>query len=307
MMKLIDPILDAGFKLIFGREKVSEPLLVNLLNSIFSDDPVLGNIVGLHFINTEYPHEQIEGRGLRYDIRCVTSTGHHFIVEMQKGEQTHLLERSQYYVARALAAQGYKGKNEDNRNWTFSLTPVVSVFFCNFMVSGLEEDPVIYLGLCNLKSGKLVDESQRYVFIQLPCFRKPEGECESELDQWIYNIKNMGARQSVAFKNDNAVFNYLDSVSSVAALSLDEREKYEAALMYSRDYNAILATAKEKAMVEGLKEGIAKGREEGIAKGREEGALDVIRDVVGRLRANGMDNQSIANILGKDLEQIASI
>lgn len=33
--KIIDPIFDEGFKLIFGRENVSECLLMSILNNIF--------------------------------------------------------------------------------------------------------------------------------------------------------------------------------------------------------------------------------------------------------------------------------
>ncbi|MDE7441916.1 MAG: Rpn family recombination-promoting nuclease/putative transposase [Muribaculaceae bacterium] len=51
--RVIDPMFDIGFKLIFGREKVSEPLLVDLLNSVFEGDPVYGNIVSVSFCNTE--------------------------------------------------------------------------------------------------------------------------------------------------------------------------------------------------------------------------------------------------------------
>ena len=270
-MKIIDPLLDEGFKLVFGREHVSEPLLLKLLNSIFAGDPELGNIVSLRFTNTEHPNEQIGGRGLRYDITCTTSSGHKFIVEMQKGEQKHLIERSEYYVSRAIASQGFKGKDEENHNWDFSLTPVVGVFICNFKVPGLEEDLLTYGGICNLRTGKPIGRSQCYAYIQLPYFRKEEEECESLLDKWIFNIKYMGIRQSVAFKADNEIFNYLDNVSSVAALNSDDRHLYESALRYARDYNAIMATAKEKAEAEGMQRGLQKGMEEGLQKGMQEG------------------------------------
>ena len=81
----------------------------------------------------------------------------------------------------------------------------------------------------------------------------------------------MGIRQSVAFKADNEIFNYLDNVSSVAALNSDDRHLYESALRYARDYNAIMATAKEKAEAEGMQRGLQKGMEEGLQKGMQEG------------------------------------
>ena len=112
--KIIDPIFDIGFKLIFGREKVSERLLINILNNIFSGDPMFGNITSLRFTNTERPNEYVDGKGIRYDIRCETAAGHQFIVEMQKGEQKHFLDRCGYYVSRGTAEQGFKGKHDMN-------------------------------------------------------------------------------------------------------------------------------------------------------------------------------------------------
>ncbi|MDE6057938.1 MAG: hypothetical protein K2F93_07975 [Muribaculaceae bacterium] len=56
----------------------------------------------------------------------------------------------------------------------------------------------------------------------------------------------------MAFKADNEIFNYLDNVSSVAALNSDDRHLYESALRYARDYNAIMATAKDYADAEGM-------------------------------------------------------
>lgn len=258
--RVIDPILDTGFKLIFGRENVSECLLIDLLNNIFKGDPQLGNITSLTFTNTERPNEYVEGKGIRYDIRCVTASGHRYLVEMQKGDQKHFLERSEYYVSRGLAEQGYKGKNKDGHDWDFSLVPVVGVFFCNFHVRGLERKPVTKLRLCDEDSGKPVGSYQRYAFIQLPCFDKDEWECGTKLEQWIYNIKNMGSMQRVAFASDNEIFRYLDSVSNVAALSPAERDVYEASLKRARDYYAVLRTAEEKAEEKGIAKGIEKGR-----------------------------------------------
>lgn len=269
--KLIDPIEDAGFKLIFGRESVSEELIKDLLNSIFANDPLLSNITEVTFLNTEKPNESIGGRGLRYDIRCVTSTGHHFIVEMQKAEQRHFLERCIYYLSRDFAEQGYKGKDQTNKHWDFSLTPVVGVFFCNFPVRELGAKPVVQGRLMDVEDFKPIGDYLRYVFIQLPCFEKGEKECATLIEQWIFNIKNMGQMQNVAFKEQREIFAYLDSVANVAALSPSERDTYEAALMRARDYNAQMKTAREKGWESGRKEGWESGMQQGMQQGLQQG------------------------------------
>ncbi len=321
-VKYIDPLYDAGFKLIFGREKISEPLLKDLLNKLFENDSELNDITSVTYVNNEQPHEYIHGRSLRYDISCVTSSGHRFIVEMQKADMRHFMERAFYYVARSIASQGHKGKDDNNKEWDFSLVPVIGVFFCNFSVRELPEKVVCHIRPCEMESHKPVGDYTRYVFIQLPNFLKTKDDCDSGCDQWIYNIKNMGMEQNVAFSDKNEVFKYLDSISSVAALSPNEREEYESRLRWARDYNAGMSTARELGFERGLEEGILKGREEGILKGREEGILKgreegilkgreegILkgreegistgeRNIVVKMHGNGMDIEEISKITG---------
>ena len=301
--RVIDPIFDVGFKLIFGREKISERLLMNILNNIFSGDPMFGNITSLKFSNTERPNEYVHGKGIRYDIKCETASGHHYIVEMQKGEQRHFLERCGYYVSRGTAEQGFKGRNEDNKFWDFSLMPVVGVFFCNFQVEGLPAKPFTTGRLRDDDTGEPIGDFQRYAFVQIPCFHKEKDECKTLLEQWIYNIKNMGSRQSVAFTEQNDIFRYLESVSNYAALTPEERDDYEAALMRARDYNAVLVTAKEKAMAEGREEGRAEGREEGRAEGRAEEKYDMAR----RMMAIPIPVETIMQVTGLTREELDSL
>ena len=305
--RVVNPIYDEGFKLIFGREGVSEPLLKDLLNSIFADDPVLGNIEQVQFINIEKQNEIKDGRGLRYDIRCLTSTGHHFIVEMQKAEQHHFTERCIYYLSRDISDQGYKGTNENEDNWDFSLTPVVGLFICNFSVRELADQPVVYGRLMDEHSYQPIGDYVRYVFIQLPWFQKSEEDCNLRTDKWIYNIKNMGTTQSVAFRTNDDIFKYLHSVSNVAALDADERNVYEAALMRARDYNAQMKFAEDKAMSIGLAKGIAQGRAEGREEGRAEGRAEGQRDLVKNLLELNVPLSVIASASGLTEDEILHI
>lgn len=105
----------------------------------------------------------------------------------------------------------------------------------------------------------------------------------------------MGKNQSVAFTEQNEIFKYLESVSNYAALTPEQRDDYEAALMRIRDDNAILVTAKEKAMAEGRAEGRAEGEK-----------ISLIRNVK-RMRDKGLDDNVIADLLNQTLDIIASI
>ena len=101
--------------------------------------------------------------------------------------------------------------------------------------------------------------------------------------------------QSVAFKTQDEIFEYLDNVSNVATLPPEERGVYEAALMRARDYNAQMKFARKKAMAEGH------------AEGRAEGAKLEKISLVKSFAAQGVDLNIIAKATGLSIEKIHEI
>lgn len=72
---------------------------------------------------------------------------------------------------------------------------------------------------------------------------------------------------------------------------------------------------KEYARQEGLEEGRAEGREVGLAEGREaglaegkaEGKAEMQRELVLRMKAKGMDEQTVADLVGLSPEDVRGI
>lgn len=291
-IEVIDPTYDTGFKLLFGRENLSEEVLMEFLNALLADDPYFRDIVSLRYLNSEHPHERQDGRGVRYDILCETSAGHRFIVEMQKNRQAHFLERSIYYVSRAVAEQGFRGKDEDDNYWDYSLIPVIGVFLCNFATPELPDKFVTYARLADRDTGKPIGDSIRCIYIQLPLFSKTaEADCNTYLEEWIYNIKYMGPNQNVAFTSHREVFRRLAQISSVASLNEAERRSYEADLKAARDYHAEMNTAR------------ADARAEGRAEGRTEEKYTIAKVLLGM----GQSPEFVAQATGLSIEDILTM
>ena len=246
MPKYIDPTYDAGFKLTFGRENVSEELLIGILNALLCTNEDYEEITSVTYLNNERMAEWKDGKGIRYDILCETESHNRFIVEMQKFDQSYFIDRASFYVARGIAEQGYKGKDEENVGWDYSLKPVYGVFICNFDIATLDSKVITRARVLDEESYKPIGDKTRYYFIQLPHFEKEEDECESLIDMWIYNIKNMGARQEVAFMRNNEIFKRLEKVTSVASLTPAERRSYEADVKNARDTLNQIRTAEER-------------------------------------------------------------
>ena len=328
---LLDPTYDAGFKLLFGREDVSEDMLKELLNSIFEGDSELADIQSVTYMNSEKEGEYSGARGIRYDILCRTGSGHRFIVEMQKAPQRYFIKRAEYYYSRAIAEQGFSGKGKESATWDYDFTPVVGVYICQTRVKGLPPKLVTRCRLADEESGEPIESTIRYVYVQLPYCKQTEEECISYCDEWMYNIRNMGQKQEVAFKSKRDVFRRLAEISKVSNLSPAQRRVYEADIKAARDYHNELEYARAEGLELGLEEGrrqgleqgleqgrrqgleqgreqgLEQGRAQGLEQGREQGAWKKLCSIVSALRSKGMDTPAIAALIGESPEVIASI
>ena len=264
MEKYIDPTSDLGFKLLFGREKISEPVLVDLLNALLCGHEGFEEIKTVSYLNNERSSEWKDGKSIRYDIMCETSSRHRFIVEMQKASQPKFIDRASFYMARGIAEQGYRGKKEEELEWDYSLKPVIGVFLCNFHVPALDRKPIVRAATLDEETFKPIGVKTRYIFVQLPFFNKREEECKNLDDKWIYNIKNMGIKQEVAFRSNSEIFKRLAEVANVATLTPEQRYHYEADVKNARDtlnqirgaYQEGEADAKKAIARKMLKEGL---------------------------------------------------
>lgn len=322
MAKFIDPFTDTGFKIVFGEEDI----LRQFLNALFEKDPGFNQIERVEYRPNERTREWTEGKSIVYDIFCETSTGHKFIVEMQKHPQEYFLSRAVYYVSRAIADQGYKGRQEPEKKssdtghktadpllsetvdsatggeggyWDYNVVPVVGVFFSNFRIPGLQREKFVTMGaLMDIEDKEPIGSYMRYVFIQIPVFRKEAEECNDKFTQWMYNLTHMKSMEAMQFTSHQEIFNRLARVGNLATLSPAERSMYEYDLKKARDYHAELAYARKLAKQEGFAsgraEGLAKGKAEGLAKGKAEGLAQGKAEGRAEGRAEGVEAGKLA-------------
>ena len=147
----------------------------------------------------------------------------------------------------------------------------------------------------------------RYVFVQLAAFKKTEDECENLDDQWIYNIKNMGIRQEVAFRQNSEVFKRLAEVANVATLTPEQRYHYEADVKIVRDTLNQIRGAYQDGEENGEKRGLEKGRAEGRAEGLAEGEQIERRKSIRMMLSFGIRPEQIAKEYGISVTEVAHI
>ena len=294
MAKFINPFTDVGFKRIFGQE-INKDLLIDFLNALLQGERQVQDI---HFLDKELLPEFEKDRGLIYDIYCTDARGEQFIVEMQNKEHVNFRERTLYYLSQAVARQGERGAD-----WKFELKAVYGVFFLNFRLTNLPRKLRTDIVLSDRDTHELFTDKMRFIFLELPSFTKEESECETDFERWIYVLKNMETLQRLPFKARNAVFQKLEQIVDIAAMSKEDRMKYDESIKVYRDQLAVMEFERQKGMAEGMAKGMEKGMAEGIAKGAHDKQLEIARN----LRQMGLSAESIIRVTGLDADVVATL
>lgn len=230
-------------------------------------------------------------RGVIYDIYCTTKSGEQFIVEMQNRQQIHFKERALFYLSHTITRQGEKGAN-----WKFNLKAVYGVFFLNFRLDDAPHKLRTDVVLADRDSHETFCDKLRFIFIELPSFKKEEAECEADFERWIYVLKNMETLKRMPFKARKSVFEKLEKIVDIASLNKEERMKYDESIKVYRDNLGTIEYAEQK----GMKKGLEKGLEEGLEEGREEGRRETARN----LKKLGVPIPVIMDATGLSAEEI---
>lgn len=119
---------------------------------------------------------------------------------------------------------------------------------------------------------------------------KVEADLESDLDRWLYVLKNMSTMEKLPIYLRKPIFEKLFQVAEYSKLSKEEREMYDVSLKRKWDEKAVLDYAKE----EGKKEERAKAEAEKI-----ESAFKMLQ--------NGFDVEMISDIIGLPIEEIQKL
>lgn len=297
MATFINPFVDRGFKIIFGRDE-SKALLIDLLNDLFENEHV---ITDLSYLNVEMPADCTDSRTAIFDLKCKDKDGNFFIVEVQNAAQSYFYERSLYYLCRMICDQDKPGDE-----WKFSLCPVYGIFFLNFK-SGKTDKVRTDIVLADRSNGRQASNLIRQIFLEMPFFDKEEAECENGLDYWLYTLKNMEKLETLPFKGQKALFRRLEELAKIVNLNKKERMEYEECLKIYRDNQNTWDYAIENGFKEGKEEGFKAGKKEGKEEGIKEGRIATSREIAGKLKAQGVDIAAIMTCTGLDADTIASL
>ena len=254
--KYINLMVDWSFKRVFGTE-VNKDILIEFLKVIFPQFA----ITDITYIPTEQLGIMEDDRKAIFDVLCTTEDGKTFLVEMQRGAQKHFFERALYYTSFPIMKQGKKAiakEEEGAEPWDFSLD---GVFFLGILDFEYEQDEMTEhrYQLLETKTLKQMTDKLEFVFVEVAKFNKNEDELETDLDKWLYLLKNMSTLLERPAALRDRVFGRLFDVAEYARLDDKERNNYVNAMNTARDTYNQIAYALEKRTYEIAQRMIAKG------------------------------------------------
>jgi predicted transposase/invertase (TIGR01784 family) len=283
MPRYIDPLVDFAFKKIFGSEP-NKDLLIAFLNEVFRGRKHIADLV---YNKNEHPGDLRNEGAAIFDLLCTGDNGEKFLIEVQRGRQGRFKERALFYTSRLISEQAPKGKRTE---WGYDITEVYLVALLeDFTLPGNPANTYLHdICLCNRETGEIFYDKLGYTYIELRNFVKTEGELETDLDKWLYVLKNMSAMDKIPVYLRKPIFEKLFSIAEYSNLTKEEKTMYDSSMKYKWDNKNVLDYAVQEAKLE--------ARLEGKVEGKVEVALI--------MKNEGMPTTQIAKFTGLSIEEI---
>ena len=287
-MKFLDPKNDIAFKKIFGNDH-HKNITINFLNNVLN---LSGNrlIKDITFHETAKLPDRIKGKKVYFDVYCIDKGNNHYIIEMQSLNEYNFVERSEFYIARALMQQLNKGKDYQK------LLPVIFVGIVNFSLFDeldgtvhKKQEVMSHYSMRNDVTGERLKKSRQFLhYIELSKFNKTLDQLETLTDKWFYFFKHAHTLNDVP-----KPLKYLQEAFNI----LDELQWNDADLQdYTLEQEII---DRERRQQEGSHQ---EGFEEGLQKKAEEIAIGLLQekiDVLVIAKITKLSSEYIQDLLKK--------
>jgi len=285
--RYLEATIDFAFKKLLGDQSRSD-LTIHFLNHILErkQGELITKVTMINIENVPFAEDKKESY---LDIRCSDEQKKEYIVEVQRKNEGNFIERTQYYVSRALSSQLPEGgKYKD-------LKPVIFVgVLTKFNIFPGKDDYLTHHAVTNLKTSERTHLHAEYHYVELKKFNKTLDEAAKHVvDQWIYLMKYAHKLQDIPtqFAKTKEIAKALH-VLEFERLPENEKLMYLKQTEMEHSEENVKRTAREE------------GRAEGEAKGKAEGERQAKLAIAKELLAAGMSVDKIAAITGLTASEI---
>ena len=287
---------DYGFKRAFATPQNAE-VLKKFLNALFEGKMIITDVT---FEDKEVLPPDASGKRIVYDAYCTTSTGYHFVVEMQRKQSELFGKRMVFYISSCVFRQGESGGS-------YKFEPVYLIVITDFDMRPLQHRLVNEIVLMERNTNVVFTEDFKIFFLSLSQVSDDWDKCKTELERRLYLIKNMEKLNKESKPYKTGEYEEMFNASEIASMAAEDIVAYRNSIMIEMERQSELEFAKFEGRLEGRQEGLQEGREEGRVEGREEGRLEEKVKVAKKMIEKGMDVGDIMLYTGLSEQQILSL
>jgi len=280
--KYIDPLVDFAFKKLFGSEP-NKDLLMAFLNEVFRGRK---HIVDLVYNKNEHPGDIKDEGAAIFDLLCTGDKGEKFLIEIQRAKQGYFKERALFYTSRLISDLAPKGQR---KAWGYNIAEVYLIALLeDFNLDGSPAESFLHdICLCNRETGEIFYDKLGYTYIELTKFVKTDVELDTDLDKWLYVLKNMSRMDKIPVYLRKPIFEKLFNIAEYTNLTKEEKAMYDSSLKYKWDNKNVLDYAVSTAK----------------AEGERNKALDIARE----MKKDGMPYAQISKFTELTIEEIEKL
>ncbi len=286
-IKYLDPKADLTFKKIFSNHP---DLLISLLNALL---PLKQEqqITSIEYLPAELVPVDPIHKDTIVDVRCKDVEGRQFVVEMQMAWTDAFRQRVLFNASKAYVSQAEMGYKYEDLQPVYSLNLVNEIF---------EKDIKEYIHnyrIVHDKHTKKIIEGLCFTFIELPKFQ-PHTMKEKRMTilwlRFLTEINDKTKEVPAELLENPEISRALEEVK-ISAFTDEELRAYDK--FWDR-------VSSEKTLMEGrYGEGLKDGMKKGMQVGESNKALEIAR----KMKAAGMDADTIREMTGLDKGKIENV
>jgi predicted transposase/invertase (TIGR01784 family) len=299
---------DFAFKRVFAKKS----MLISFLNAIGTLPETVEDVEYLPLEQLGYVKTI---RRAVYDLYVKTTSGKHYIIEMQVAEQKHFAERMILYASHAVTGQALKGKmitindkgEKVERDWDYEIAGVYLIAIVDFIMfpeKVAEEIMIEEIELMRKKANIPFSDKYKFTVIELPKFRKTLETLSTLKEKWLFVLRYLETFRSRPKEMNEDIFKELYEDARIKKLTNEEMESYKQSVLEYGDLISVADRAEEKGIEKGIEIGEKRGKEKGIEigekRGREKERINIVKDCYKR----NMSLKDIARFLNLTEEQV---
>ena len=258
---------------------------------------IMRDVVSITFRPTEILGEREAEKKVVFDIYCVTDTGRHIIIEMQRAEQSFFSNRILTYSSRVLSSEAMRGDME------YNIPTVISFNILDYDSNEFSRYEDAF-HIVKLKDEKIAVYSEKTVFcfLELTKFAAQNiGQLKDvvfkdEGMKWAFILKNMHKMGEQDLSEEDEMIQQLFEDCRISKLTTMEKKAYRKSILDYADVRDAMNVAQKR----GEERGYEQGMQQGVQQGKEEALFQTARNFLDL----GISLADVAKATGLSEEEI---